>query len=148
MKLRLVKRTDTLYLYCMNGSILYPNKEVLARLLTDFKRPQVFKGDNAYWNTMYSEMEDAPGETLAYVDDAKKLIILSDKVFADVVQKEEKYISATEYAERFGKCRATVKNLCVAGRLPGAYKTSSGWLIPENTPYPQDGRTTKAAKKE
>lgn len=148
MKLRLVKRDNTLYLYCMNGSVLSPTKQDLARLLTEFTKPQAFKGENNYWNATLSRMDDAPGETLAYVDDTKKLIILNDKVFADVVQKEEKYISATEYAERFGKCRATVKNLCVAGRLPGAYKTSSGWLIPENTPYPQDGRTTKAAKKE
>lgn len=147
MKLRLVKRENDLYLYCMNGSILNPTKQDLARLLTEFTKPQSFKGENGYWSTAISRIEDAPGETLAYVDDAKKLIVLSGKIFADVVQKEEKYISATEYAERFGRCRATVKNLCVAGRLPGAYKTSSGWLIPENTPYPQDGRTAKREKK-
>lgn len=91
-------------------------------------------------------MEDADGETLAYIDDSNKLIVLNDKTFAEIVQKEEKYISASEYAAQHDKGNAIIKRLCLAGKLPGAYKTSSGWLIPENAPYPEDGRTKRAKK--
>lgn len=143
MKLRLLKRKKSICIFCQNGTILNPSQEDLIRLLTAFSKPQTFKGNDGYWNTAFPNMEDADGETLAYIDDANKLIVLNENTFSKIIRKEEKYISASEYAVLHGKCRATVKNLCVAGKLPGAYKTSSGWLIPENTPYPEDGRTKK-----
>ena len=146
MKLRLLKASNTLYMYCQNGSILIPTSHDLIRLLTSFSKPHTFKGEYSYWNTTLSNMEDASGETLAYIDDANKLIVLNEKTFSKIVQKEEAYVSVSEYAVMYDKCRATVKNLCVAGKLPGAYKTSSGWLIPKDAPYPLDGRTKKAKK--
>ena len=134
MKLRLIEHRKERLLYCPNGSVLKVNKEVLDRLLTDFKKSSSFKGDHGYWNAENASMEDAYGETLAYVDDANKLIILSDKLFAP--EKQIIYISATEYAELHGKSRPSIKNMCAEGRIPGAYKTSSGWLIPKDAPYP------------
>ena len=80
-------------------------------------------------------MDDAAGITLAFVDDANKLVILSDNLFSP--EKQIVYISATEYAEMHGKSRPSIKNMCAAGRIPGAYKTSSGWLIPKDAPYPE-----------
>lgn len=129
---------------CQNGTILNPTADDMIRLLTAFSKPQAFKGNDGYWNTAFANMEDADGETLAYIDDSNKLIVLNDNTFTEIVRKEEKYISASEYATRHNKGNAIVKRLCLAGKLPGAYKTSSGWLIPENTPYPADGRTKKA----
>jgi hypothetical protein len=38
-------------------------------------------------------MEDVPGMTLAFVDDANKLVILSEKLFAS--EKQTVYISTT-----------------------------------------------------
>lgn len=146
MKLRLLKNKKNIAIFCQNGTILIPTAHDMIRLLTAFSKPHVFKGSDGYWNTTFSNMEDADGETLAYIDDSNKLIVLNDKTFAEIVQKEEKYISASEYAARHDKGNAIVKRLCLAGKLPGAYKTSSGWLIPENTPYPEDGRTKRAKK--
>lgn len=140
MKLRLLKNKDNLYIYCPNGSILKAGPEELARLLKGFKRPHQFKGTSGYWNADMASMDEAVGATLAYVDDANKLVVLSEEVFSDIISSDEKYVSVSEYAANHDKCRATIKNLCVAGKLPGAYKTSSGWLIPEKTPYPKDGR--------
>ena len=147
MKLRLLKNKNNIYIYCSNGSIMKPRDEDLVRLLTTFNKPNQFKGDAGYWNISMATMEDAVGETLAYIDDACKLIVLSEQAFACVLKQDEKYVSVSEYAAAHDKCRATIKNLCVAGKLPGAYKTSSGWLIPENAPYPKDGRAGRVVKK-
>lgn len=135
MKLRLVERGKERILLCPNGSAMKVDKNVLDRLLTGFKKAKSFRGDYGFWNSETPSMEEAAGITLAFVDDANKLVILSDKLFAP--EKQIIYVSATEYAEMHGKCRATIKNLCVAGRIPGAYKTSSGWLIPKDAPYPE-----------
>lgn len=135
MKLRVIEHKKERFILCLNGSILKADKDVLSRLLTDFKKIKTFKGNDGYWNKEIRNMEEAAGITLAFVDDANKLVILSDKLFAP--EKQIIYVSATEYAEMHGKCRATIKNLCVAGRIPGSYKTSSGWLIPKDAPYPE-----------
>ena len=146
MKLRLVRRYKATHIYCSNGSIINPSKEDIVRFLTEFKKPNIFKGSDGFWRNNIADMEDAPGETIAFVDDTNRLVILDGSLFNDLFEKEVKYVSASEYAERHSKCRATVKNLCVAGKLEGAYKTSSGWLIPENAPYPEDGRHTRKTK--
>lgn len=134
MKLRVIQETNRVVILCPNGSILKADKDNLNKLLTDFKKTQTFKGAE-YWNTTYAQMDDVPGMTLAFVDDANKLVILSDKLFAP--EKQIVYISATEYAELHGKCRATIKNLCKAERIDGAYQTTAGWLIPKDAPYPE-----------
>ena len=134
MKLRVIQETNGVVILCPNGSILKADKENLNKLLTDFKRAQNFKGTE-FWNTTYAQMEDVPGMTLAFVDDANKLVILSDKLFAS--KKQTVYISTTEYADLHGKCRATIKNLCKAERIEGAYQTTAGWLIPKDAPYPE-----------
>lgn len=135
MKLRLVERGKERVLLCPNGSVMRVDRDVLDRLLTDFKKAKSFRGDYGFWNADSSSMEEAAGITLAFVDDANKLVILSDKLFSP--EKQTVYVSATEYAEMHGKCRATIKNLCVAGRISGAYKNSSGWLIPKDAEYPE-----------
>lgn len=134
MKLRVIQQVNAIFILCPNGSMLKADKKALGKLLTNFRRPKTFKGHDGYWNAETSAMEDVSGVTLAFVDDANKLVILSDKLFAP--EKQIVYVSATEYAEIHGKCRATVKKLCKEGRLEGAYKTSSGWLIPKDAPYP------------
>lgn len=135
MKLRVITQRKETFVLCPNGSIIKATQEVLVRLLTDFKRPQSFKGDYGYWIKENASMEDVYGETVAFVDDSYKLIILSDKLY--LPNKKVIYISATEYAERHGKSRPSVKNMCAEGRIEGAYKTSSGWLIPKDAPYPE-----------
>ena len=144
MKLRVIEHKKDRFILCPNGSILKVDGEVLGRLLTDFKKAKTFKGNDGYWNREIPAMEEVAGTTLAFVDDANKLVILSDKLFAP--EKQITYVSATEYAEMHGKCRATIKNLCKDGRIPGAYKTSSGWLIPRDAAYPE--RKTREIKSE
>ena len=143
MKLRLIKAKRGLQLLCPNGSVLDVDQVILSSLLTSFRNPNDFKGTSGMWSNIAPYMDEIKGETLAYVDDRYNLVILSEEAFSSIVKQNE-YISVSEYAAKHDKCRATVKNLCVAGRLPGAYKTSSGWLIPSDTPYPErKARTIK-----
>ena len=135
MKLRVIQQAKKIMILCPNGSCMEADKESLGKLLTSFKRPSSFKGQDGFWNKEIHIMEEAAGITLAFVDDANKLVILSDKLFAP--EEQIVYVSVTEYAEMHGKCRATIKNLCKDGRIEGAYKTSSGWLIPRGAPYPK-----------
>ena len=140
MKLRLIKAKNEMQILCSNGSIIEANHKTLSELLVGFKKYFDFKGSEKFWSNTCSNMEDVKGETLAYVDDRGALVILNQNTFASVVMHEN-YISTTEYANKVGKSRPSIKNMCAAGRIPGAYKTSSGWLIPENAPYPEDGRS-------
>ena len=143
MKIRLVRQKGKLKLLCANGSILDVDKNVLASLLVDFKHPNKFKGDRYYWSFDCSNIEEVPGEMLAYVDDANRLIIYNDSLFTEVVESSI-YISVTEYAKLHGKSRPMIKKLCLDGRIPGAQKHSTGWLIPKNAPYPKDNRLSNS----
>lgn len=135
MKLRLIEQRSGRLLLCPNGSIMKVDEDVLWRVLTGFKKANTFKGSYGYWSAENARMEDVSGETLAFVDDANKLVIISERLLAS--EKKVTYISATEYAALHGKSRPSVKNMCADGRIPGAYKTSSGWLIPEDAPWPK-----------
>lgn len=140
MKVRLVIHQKNYYLYCSNGSTLKTNEEDLKRFLKAFKNPNLFKGNDGFWNNNIADIENAPGITVAYVDDTNKLVILDANIFKGLLKEDVQYVSATEYAELHKKSRASVKKVCGLGKIPGAYKTSSGWLIPANAPYPKDGR--------
>lgn len=142
MKLRVVTYRTQMYILCPNGSKLKADKDNLNRLLSNFRKPSSFKGEDGYWNDTVASMEDAAGETLAFVDDSLKLVIISDKLYAAA---STNFISATEYAQKHGKGRAMVKRLCDEGRIEGARKISSGWLIPEDAPYPE--RKPRSANK-
>lgn len=135
MKLRLVMLDQEPLIYCFNGSKLAVTSETLVRLMRNFKSPNVFKGDAGKWNDTIADMSDCPGITIAVVDDRYRLIIYDGSLFASLME-DIVYVSASEYAEKHGKCRASIKRMCDAGRIEGAYKTSSGWLIPIDSPYP------------
>ena len=147
MKLRLIKQRNNVLLYCPNGTILTPTEDELVRMLTSFSKPQQFNGTSGYWSANMASLDVAAGETLAYVDDTYKLVVLNEQAFSGLFKPETKYLSASEYAARHNKGNAIIKRLCLEGKLPGAYKTSSGWLIPENAPYPKDGRAGRVVKK-
>ena len=138
MKLRLVKLKKELLLYCSNGSIMAVTDEVLVNLLTKFNAPSSFRGENGIWNLTTTNMEYASGETLCYVDDNKSLVILNPNVFKNIIMSSEpQFLSVSEYSMKHNKGRAMIKRLCSEGRIEGAYKSSMGWVIPENAPYPK-----------
>ena len=135
MKLRVLKKGSKLIVCCMNGSVLDATEEILKNSLTGFNKPHLCKGTAGAWDTECADMSELSGETLAYIDDTNKLVVVNNKTFESVLKKDIRYISVSEYAELHGKCRASIKNMCP--RIEGAYQTSSGWLIPADAPYPK-----------
>ena len=51
------------------------------------------------------------------------------------------YMTLKEVAEKWGVTPRRVNDLCAAGRIPGAVKKASVWLIPKTAEKPIDGRT-------
>ena len=51
-----------------------------------------------------------------------------------------KYISAIEAAERWNLSRRRVITLCNTGRIEGAQKAGSTWIIPDTAEKPADAR--------
>ena len=143
MKLRLVLVNDKKLLYCPNGSIIKADEKVLNRLLTEFNHPSRFKGNDGCWNISVADMDSALGTTLAIVDDKKNLIVYSPNAFL-LPKAAEEYVSASEYAVMHGKAHSLIRRLCDNGRISGAIKNSTGWLIPKNAPYPE--RKTREIK--
>ena len=145
MKLRLVLKNGKRLLCCPNGSILNADDSVLQRLLTDFKKPDSFKGTDGAWNDVICEMKDFNGQTLAVVDDKSQLIIYSPEAFKGF-RTPTVYISASEYADLHNKSHPRVKQLCEEGRIEGVQYTRGGWIIPKNAPYPE--RKPREVKKQ
>lgn len=56
------------------------------------------------------------------------------------------YISTADTAARWGLKTRRVVTLCETGRIPGAYKVGTGWLIPANAEKPADARLKNAKK--
>lgn len=136
MKLRLVLVNDQICLYCLDGSVINATDEVLMRLLTEFDAPAKFKGNDGRWDIVSCDIENARGTTLAVVDDSLNLVVYNKKTFVSLA-KPEKYLSSSEYAELHNKSHPLIKRLCQEGRIPGAQKNRSGWLIPQDAPYPE-----------
>lgn len=55
-----------------------------------------------------------------------------------------KYITVTEFAERYGISERTARNYCAVGKIEGARLLGKTWSIPEDATLPQ--RKRKAAK--
>lgn len=42
-------------------------------------------------------------------------------------------LTTTQVAAQLGLCQSRIRQLCLAGKLPGAYKMGRDWVIPENS---------------
>ncbi len=54
------------------------------------------------------------------------------------------YLTVKEAGEQWGVSGRRVTMYCVAGRVDGALKKGSLWLIPKDAPKPVDGRRKNA----
>ena len=52
----------------------------------------------------------------------------------------EGFLSVKETAEKWGITERRVQIMCLDGLIPGAYKFSGVWVIPEAAERPVDGR--------
>ena len=54
---------------------------------------------------------------------------------------EMEYMTLKEAGEKWGISARQINYYCVAGRIPGAVKMATLWLIPKDAKKPVDGRT-------
>ena len=57
------------------------------------------------------------------------------------------YMTLREASEKWGVTPRRINYLCAAGRIPGAVKMSTLWLIPKDAEKPIDGRTKQGKVK-
>ncbi|WP_097006571.1 helix-turn-helix domain-containing protein [Lacrimispora amygdalina] len=50
------------------------------------------------------------------------------------------YLSVSQVAEKWGIKQRRIRVLCAEGRIEGAYKVGTYWLIPEDAEKPKDER--------
>ena len=50
------------------------------------------------------------------------------------------YLSVTQTAEKWGIKQRRIRVLCAEGRISGAYKVGTYWLIPSDAEKPKDER--------
>lgn len=55
-------------------------------------------------------------------------------------------LTVREYASRHGLTARRITGLCKAGKIAGAVKKDSRWMIPENATLPPDGRVKKTGQ--
>ena len=53
------------------------------------------------------------------------------------------YMTLKEASQKCNVTPRQINYLCVAGRIPGAVKMATIWLIPKNAEKPIDGRTKR-----
>ena len=58
------------------------------------------------------------------------------------------YMTLKEAGEKWGVTPRWINYYCSSGRIPGAVKMGTVWLIPKNTEKPIDGRTKKTIYQE
>lgn len=52
------------------------------------------------------------------------------------------YITPREFAEKHGQKYETARKKIFRGRVPGAIKAGTSWLVPKDAEWPADGRLT------
>lgn len=57
------------------------------------------------------------------------------------------YMTLKEASEKWGVTPRQINYLCASGRIPGAVKMATIWLIPKDAEKPIDGRTKQGKVK-
>ena len=50
------------------------------------------------------------------------------------------YLSIKQLSEKWGISKRRIQTLCSTGRIPGAKKVGSSWIIPDDAEKPVDAR--------
>lgn len=146
MQARIVKLNENYFILFLDGSISVCGKREFNLFMKSSKNITDYSGGINRWDTQYKNMEDYPGETISVITDDGSILIKDLTPFRFLFtynQETEKDISASDYAKKHGKSVEQIKVLCRNNKIKGARKFGRDWLIPENAPYPEDGRKRK-----
>lgn len=143
---RIIQKDNNYYILYIDGTMSVCTKREFNLFMKSFQNIQDFSGGSIHWDLECDEMSEYEGKTIAQVNDDNSLTIFSILPFQFLfkyAETEDKDISATEYARKHNKSVEQIKVLCRNNKIAGARKFGRDWLIPENAPYPQDGRKKK-----
>ena len=144
MILRIISVKKEIKVCCSNGSVLAADENVLRKILTGFDKANTIKGNDGYWNVNCTNMKEVQGQTLAFVEDDFTLVVYDKNLFKDIVTPA-KFITVSEFAEKYNKKDAIVRRMCTDGRISGIAKYGETWLIPADAEYPK--RKPRTVKK-
>ena len=139
MKARIIQHNDQLFLCLATGEM----KKLSIREARNFIK-NYDKEDN--YSILDSDKVDliesdiANKEPLAVVDDTGLHIYNAVFLRKMLDSAAFPYLTTEEFAEKHNRQRSIVLRLCRTGRLRGAKQINGVWLIPEDTPYPEDAR--------
>ena len=141
MKARLIMdQRGKLLLLCEDGTIASATKVVRYNLLTNFKRQDdFFTGTAGRWDREYPDMTVYPGREIAILTDNYSLVINDFQPFESLLNAEiisPDYLSVADFAKRHDKSQEIIKVYCRKGRIFGAKKIGTRWMIPEDAEYP------------
>ena len=140
MKARLVFFKNAYHLLLCTGKIKKLAKADAQRFIETYDSDLHYAGRTT-WDYGGITMDDYNGDTIARVLDNGNLVVESAEHFRDLMDARDiKYLSPIEYAQKVGRHRTLINQLCRDGRIPGAKKAGSRWLIPETAEYPGDAR--------
>ena len=142
-----VNGTDEVLMLLPDHTVAKATEERLKSFLLDFKEMyhmDLFKdGDQGQWDKDDPLIMKSTTFIFAYITDSDELIVYDSMPFQNAFQnKTSTLIDAREYAAKHGKSIEQIKVYCRSGRLKGARLIGKSWAIPEDTPYPEDGRMT------
>ena len=136
---RLIKVNKDMFFLCMDGTVAIADDIMLIRIFTGFREPEKLSGNHGIWNRFGINMEDVPGETLAYIWH-DMLHIQDSSAFNSLLSmvNPNEYISVSDYAKKNERSVSRIKKLCSENRIPGAIQMGGQWFIPKKASYPVD----------
>lgn len=137
MKAQLVLSQGSLYLIFCTGKTEKISEEIAKEFLLSYDDSKYYSSP-AELNFGNFMMESHLGTTIALIDDNDILHVFNSEQFRHIFTgKEPNLLTVPEYAALHGKKTSIIRRLCLEGRIKGAMKKGSRWLIPDDSPYPE-----------
>lgn len=144
MKYKLFKCDNELHLILANGEIKIISPSDVGAYVLNFDSFNLSGSATKLGESMFERYN---GEPLLALDDSFHLIVYNASFLREIFFDEEAYLKIQAYADKIGKSRIRVFQLCKEGRIPGAIQRGTKWYIPKDAPYPEDARAGRDMSK-
>lgn len=144
MKYKLFKCDNELHLILATGEIKIISHEEVGAYILNFDS---FESSGTSTPFAVQMFEQYHGEPILALDDNSHLIVYNANFLREIFFDEKAYLKIQAYADKIGKSRIRILQLCKEGRIPGAIQRGTKWYIPKDAPYPDDARAGRDMSK-
>lgn len=144
MKYKLFKCDHEFHLILATGEIKIIAPEEVGAYVLNFDS---FESSNTIAPVAKQMFDQYCGEPLLALDDSSNLIVYNANFLRELFFDEKAYLKIQAYADKIGKSRIRVLQLCKEGRIHGAIQRGTKWYIPKDAPYPDDARAGRDMSK-